>query len=330
VSAALFSCTPETLCGQLVTAVDERARCNTVLLICLRAALSSQAARRDQNRIAQREFRLRKQQRVRFPLYIHYGLPERACLQIRDLEARVEILSGGKDEALGEMRNILKGTPPYLLCSIIALIASPDLMAENHVLRGLLRSLSGFIGEGAGGFLPKLGWTMRDFDAYVNKSETDTAYDGFQRRKQDTQTTGSGRKRSADEPAGESSAGKRARAGEHVPDGFPALMPVNPIAAGGGIFPAPGVSANTRSPQDSSILSDLMRPANGSPMFNMPGSAGSPPFNTGSGGQFPPSYMTMDGALQPMSFQGTPSSQASGEEEQRVDPKQEEAQKLIS
>ena len=30
-------------------------------------------------------------------------------IQIRDLEARVEILSGGKDEALGEMRNMVKG-----------------------------------------------------------------------------------------------------------------------------------------------------------------------------------------------------------------------------
>lgn len=30
--------------------------------------------------------------------------------KIRDLEARVEILSGGKDEALGEMRNMVKGS----------------------------------------------------------------------------------------------------------------------------------------------------------------------------------------------------------------------------
>lgn len=31
------------------------------------------------------------------------------AIQIRDLEARVELLSGGKDEAMSEMRNILKG-----------------------------------------------------------------------------------------------------------------------------------------------------------------------------------------------------------------------------
>ena len=74
---------------------------------CLRPVGSSQAARRDQNRIAQREFRLRKQQRVStLRVAANVVLTAR---QIRDLEARVEILSGGKDEVAGEMRNILKG-----------------------------------------------------------------------------------------------------------------------------------------------------------------------------------------------------------------------------
>lgn len=76
-----------------------------------RAFPSSQAARRDQNRIAQREFRLRKQQRVSSPSPIPYLLPlKRARFQIRDLEASVEILSGGKDEALSQLRKVLKGT----------------------------------------------------------------------------------------------------------------------------------------------------------------------------------------------------------------------------
>lgn len=73
---------------------------------------SSQAARRDQNRIAQREFRLRKQQRVAFSFISYHIL---TLTKIRDLEARVEILSGGKDEALGEMRNMLKGIHPQLM-----------------------------------------------------------------------------------------------------------------------------------------------------------------------------------------------------------------------
>lgn len=34
--------------------------------------------------------------------------------QIRDLEARVEILSGGKEEAIGEMRNMIKGEPVHV------------------------------------------------------------------------------------------------------------------------------------------------------------------------------------------------------------------------
>jgi len=76
------------------------------VLIC---SASSQAARRDQNRIAQREFRLRKQQRVRCHLFTVKSRIAQILYKIRDLEARVEILSGGKDEALGEMRNILKG-----------------------------------------------------------------------------------------------------------------------------------------------------------------------------------------------------------------------------
>ncbi|KAG1820364.1 uncharacterized protein BJ212DRAFT_1339678 [Suillus subaureus] len=115
---------------------------------------NSQAARRDQNRIAQREFRLRKQQRI------------------RDLEARVELLSASQDEALTDCRAILR-----------------DLMTENHVLRGLLKSVSGFIGDGAGGMLVKLGWDMADFDSFVNKAETDTAWESFQARKHSLKTS---------------------------------------------------------------------------------------------------------------------------------------------
>lgn len=56
-------------------------------------------------------------------------------------------------------------------------------MAENHTLRGLIRSLAGFIGEGTGGLISKLGWEPEDFHSFVNKSETDTAWEGYQRRK---------------------------------------------------------------------------------------------------------------------------------------------------
>ncbi|KAH9077428.1 hypothetical protein EDB83DRAFT_2504602 [Lactarius deliciosus] len=207
---------------------------------------NSQAARRDQNRIAQREFRLRKQQRI------------------RDLEARVEILSGGKDEALSEMRNILK-----------------DLMAENHALRGFLRSLTEFIGDGAGGLLSKLGWSMQDFDNFVNKSETDTAYESYQRRKRDGQPTSSAsqtapRKRASEEdtsnnpkrPRGHSERDDADRA-----DAFPVLMPMNSVPSGSNLYTG-------RSSQDASLFSEIMRGPNGSPIL-LPGPS-SPSYPTSS------------------------------------------------
>ena len=43
------------------------------------------------------------------------GLVDPLVCQIRDLEASVEISSGGKDATLAEMRSILKGSPPLSL-----------------------------------------------------------------------------------------------------------------------------------------------------------------------------------------------------------------------
>ncbi|KIM45986.1 hypothetical protein M413DRAFT_441044 [Hebeloma cylindrosporum] len=209
---------------------------------------NSQAARRDQNRIAQREFRLRKQQRI------------------RDLEARVEILSGGKDEALGEMRNILK-----------------DLMAENQTLRNLLRSLASFIGDGAGGLLPKLGWKLGDFNDFINKSETDTAWEGYHRRKKTESGSGESsnlgnasipqaQKRSSDVDHSTGRA-KKPRNDDNELDnhqnGFNLLVPIPTNA----IPPAPLYPGPPRSQDRSGMFSDLMRSSsgsNGSPMFMHP------------------------------------------------------------
>ncbi|KAG6855028.1 hypothetical protein C0991_005957 [Blastosporella zonata] len=197
---------------------------------------NSQAARRDQNRIAQREFRLRKQQRI------------------RDLEARVEILSGGQDEALGEMRNILK-----------------DLMAENQTLRGLLRSVAGFIGEGAGGLLPKLGWDMADFNHFLDRSETDTAWEGYQQRKKGpTGAAGPsilGQKRSAEDDPTLSGA-KKARSGdteaERNQNGFNLLVPMGAAPlSNNGIYSSTGRSGEG----SGGMLSDLMRSSGDSPMY---------------------------------------------------------------
>ncbi|KAI9510419.1 hypothetical protein F5148DRAFT_1179216 [Russula earlei] len=282
---------------------------------------NSQAARRDQNRIAQREFRLRKQQRI------------------RDLEARVEILSGGKDEALSEMRNILK-----------------DLMAENHLLRGFLRNLSDFIGDGAGGFLTKLGWSRQDFEKFVNKSETDTAYESYQRRKRENQSavaSGSSapptsRKRASEDDTASNS--KRARGPterdetERSADAFPVLVPMNPVTSGSNLYAS-------RSPQDASLFSELMRGPSGSPML-MPGpsspssyaasssqvpqpngnyqSSYVPPLNIGVDSSTINSMPFVGSASTPTMQQQSRPSIGSLEELEHVDPKGVEAQKLIS
>lgn len=278
---------------------------------------NSQAARRDQNRIAQREFRLRKQQRI------------------RDLEARVEILSGGKDEALSEMRNILK-----------------DLMAENHVLRGFLRSLSEFIGEGAGGLLTKLGWSLQDFENFVNKTETDTAYESYQQRKREGQGPSSStsqsasRKRASEDDTANNP--KRVRGhserddADRSADTFPVLMPMNSVSSGSNLYTG-------RSSQEASLFSDIMRGSNGSPIL-LPGPS-SPSYPTSSS-QVPPngnyqnSYVTplnlgvettainsisfVNNASTPAISQQSRPSVASLDDLEPIDPKNVEAQKLIS
>ncbi|KAI0939474.1 hypothetical protein AcV5_000885 [Taiwanofungus camphoratus] len=268
---------------------------------------NSQAARRDQNRIAQREFRLRKQQRI------------------RDLEASVEILSGGKDEALSHLRSILK-----------------DLMHENQVLRDLLRSLSAFIGEGAGGFLSKLGWNMNDFDNFINKSKTDTSWESYQRHKQTENTAGStasgsgstaGQKRPSedDDPLGIRP--KRARGlsetngdGEHGDSfGSSLLMPLNASGSAvgsNGLYPS-----SSRPAHDAALFNELTRLSSGSPMFIPPSS---PPNTSGPypapgssnvGSSYQSSYMSPHTGV-------TPTPHAPSDEE--VDPKKHEAYKLIT
>lgn len=57
------------------------------------------------------------------------------------------------------------------------------LMQENQQLRGLLKSLGGFIGDGTGGPLSQaltgMGWQMDNFHNFVNKNETDSAVEAF-------------------------------------------------------------------------------------------------------------------------------------------------------
>jgi hypothetical protein len=208
---------------------------------------NSQAARRDQNRIAQREFRLRKQQRI------------------RDLEARVELLSASQDEALTDCRAILR-----------------DLMSENQVLRGLLKSVSGFIGDGAGGLLVKLGWDMADFDSFINKAETDTAWESFQSRKHSLKTSQTSNamssmlgapsntgKRPSEDDSGPGLA-KKARGISNTEqngdrrDSYPLMLPMSSaVPPASSLYPPQPPQG--RSPQDN-MFSDLL-PSGNSPAF---------------------------------------------------------------
>jgi hypothetical protein len=250
------------------------------------------------------------------------------------------------------MRNILKGAPPFPFSPRPHITSAlQDLMAENHVLRGYLRNLSEFIGDGAGGLLSKLGWSMQDFDKFVNKSETDTAYESYQRRKREGQPTSSSatsRKRGSEDDT--SSNAKRARGpnerddAERSTDAFPVLMPMNPVTSGSNLYTG-------RSPQDTSLFSELMRGPNGSPML-MPGPSSPSSYATSpsqvppSNGNYQGSYVTPlsmgvdSAAINSMSFvnntstptipqQSRPSVGAL-EDLEPIDPKNVEAQKLIS
>lgn len=91
------------------------------------------AARKAQNRIAQREFRQRKQQ------------------YIRALEARVELLSSDHDTQVDRLRYALRG-----------------LLAENNQLRAFVNNLASFIGQaGLGGPLQRAGMSRDELQSII-------------------------------------------------------------------------------------------------------------------------------------------------------------------
>lgn len=246
------------------------------------------------------------------------------------------------------MRKILKGAC-FCLARVLYFVEHlpSDLMAENQTLRNLLRSLGGFIGDGAGGLLPKLGWNLQDFEHFINKSETDTAFEGYQARKQAATVTGSSgsgsnaRKRTSEDDAGASNAKRSRGPGDRDDGSFPAIMPMDPVTSGSGLYPP-----STRSPHESSLFTDLMRGSNGSPLFTHSSSStyGGTPQLPPPPGVFPPPYMgsvglNVDGPMgMPYSTSGaqqssqrlSPPIPTPVEDVRDLDPKHEEAQKLIS
>ncbi|CAO1633809.1 unnamed protein product [Sympodiomycopsis kandeliae] len=102
--------------------------------------------RKAQNRIAQREFRQRKQQ------------------YIRALEARVELLSSDHDTQVDRLRHALRG-----------------LLAENNTLRSMLGSLARFIGEAMlGGPLQQTGISREELLEMINGRSEKTMTDAWQ------------------------------------------------------------------------------------------------------------------------------------------------------
>jgi hypothetical protein len=194
----------------------------------------AQQLRKIQNRIAQREFRHRKQQYV------------------KDLEARVELLSSSHDEQVEQLRG--------------ALFA---LINENKSLRSLLASLSTFVGEGLGGCLSQLRVDSQEFDALLHKADTDTVHDALAAyklsRHNGTSASASAPVLNSSVPAGPSSGNKRKRASgepsapssahsatDSVFSAFvqPVLQGLNGFDAGGlpRSFPESPANANTLYP----------------------------------------------------------------------------------
>jgi hypothetical protein len=56
-------------------------------------------------------------------------------------------------------------------------------MEENASLRTLVKGLSSFIGEGTGGLVHGMGWTNDEFNDFLSKTTSDSAYESFQKHK---------------------------------------------------------------------------------------------------------------------------------------------------
>ncbi|BGP24801.1 transcription factor [Rhodotorula toruloides] len=100
--------------------------------------------RKAQNRIAQREFRQRKQ------------------AYVKELEAKAAMMELSRDEQFNRFSEAFR-----------------TLLEENQKLRTMLQTLSGFIGEGLGGALAKVGTDLPEFHAFITRSRIDTATDAL-------------------------------------------------------------------------------------------------------------------------------------------------------
>jgi len=147
-------------------------------------------------------------------------------------------------------------------------------MAENQTLRNLLRSLAAFIGDGAGGLLPKLGWDLQDFNDYVNRTETDTAVEGYQKRKKAQNGEGESSKSSSIPPSqaqkrsaeGDLNGSRMKKARNDDKDTDNGRAPFSMLLPMSNSLPPPA-PLYSRSQDTNGIFSELMRGSNTSPLF---------------------------------------------------------------
>ena len=190
----------------------------------------------------------------------------------------------------------------------IFLLTAADLMAENHALRGLIKGLSGFIGDGTGGVLTRMGWDQSDFEAFVSRSETDTVWEGYQQRKknadhaavaeQRTSTSASSKRPLETDSSTSRTANKKARAdpSDHDPSSFPLLSSLPSMGTSAPLFPPAA-----RSQERNGIFSEIMQAASNPTMFmQSPSNSSSSPYPSSGtpvmDTTYPSSYIPIDSA----------------------------------
>lgn len=183
-----------------------------------------------------------------------------------------------------------------------------------------------------GGVLPKLGWDQNDFNNYLNRAETDTAWEGYQQRKKLSQqgqveaaVAGSsslppmqGQKRPSD-AAPTAGRSKKSRADEERPNGFNGAMS---SMSGPSSLPYP---QETRPMDRSNMFSELMRGPSNNTMFSQPSpstsNTASPYGNiTGNMENYSNSYLTMPPLNQPMHQQQSYTPQSGSSSQARNTP----------
>jgi hypothetical protein len=224
---------------------------------------------------------------------------------------------------------MLKGRQPRYFIYILSNEPATDLMDENAALRSLVKGLSAFVGDGAGGTLQKLGWNHEEFNDFVNKNTSDLAYESFQKHKANAA------KRRASEPTApepsNSNPNKRARAdSDQYGNNSGMFRPVQPA-------PAAGSSGSG----DTSLFSQLVRGNN--PHMYPPAAPQPPAYGAGPSGASPSYNMGGAYGMSPLSME-VPSPAGSGSvgsgagyshmnqpdlREAEVDPKVDEAGSLI-